>query len=216
MTLLLLLMLEFALGVAIGFLLSDNRRGLSSHETKFATILFLLVNAFVLLKHPELPPAVIIHLGVSWFVLIGGILSGESIRLYVIKKARQWICRRFDRQKHAICDLLSKGETEDADPEWVLKQLQAIRYSLQELESLGMTSTTELLSALERFVDITLAMRQVHPDAETLRMWHEARSELIHLVDTVFHKEATCIGKTLSVKPLRTVHRAMVRSLKVS
>jgi len=216
MTLLLLLMLEFALGIVIGFLLSDNRRGLSFRETKFATLLFLLVNAFVLLKHPELPPAVMIHLGVSWFVLIGGILSGESIRLYMINKARQWICRHFDRQKHAIYDLLSRGETEYAEPEGVLQKLQAIRYSLRELEPLGMTSTTEFLSALERFVDITLAMQQTSPDAETLRMWHEARNELLHLADTVFHKEVACIGKTLSVKPLRTVHRAMVRSLKVS
>lgn len=86
MNILILLIAELFLGAIVGFLLSDNRKGLSIEDIKISSILFLIATALVFWENPTMDGTMYAHLAFSWLVLVVGVILGEMVKLRIIKK----------------------------------------------------------------------------------------------------------------------------------
>ncbi len=82
----LLITLELLMGLIVGFIVSDNQKGLSSLEVKVSSLLFIMTNAFVFWRNPEVKGIIFSHLAISWIVLIIGVYVGEMIKCYMVNK----------------------------------------------------------------------------------------------------------------------------------
>ena len=76
--------LELFMGIIVGFIVCDNQKGFSITEIKVSSLLFILSNAFVFWKNPDVKAIIFSHLAISWFILMIGVYLGEKIKMHLI------------------------------------------------------------------------------------------------------------------------------------
>jgi hypothetical protein len=216
---------EIALGAVVGFVLSDNKKGLSVEEVKISSILFLLSTAFVFYDNPQLSGALFAHLAISWFILIIGVLLGEALKMRLIGKIVRSIQKK-DIQL-AINELVQIAtQTQFTKRESDVKELYAKLYKVQEMlhglarKSKGIQNQSflekvkYLFELCEDYVSLSVKIKGDIQEGKqtdsTLTIWENIGKELTSLSwDTLNHAEENVkneLGKAFSVK---VVHKAI-------
>lgn len=91
---LIMLLGEFALGVALGFFVSDSRPGLSVDDLKASSIVFLITTGVVMFSHPDVPAVVFAHLIIGWILISTAMLCGELLRLRLLQYLRNLLAKK--------------------------------------------------------------------------------------------------------------------------
>lgn len=225
MTLALLVVAEIFLGIVVGFVLSDNKRGLSIEEAKISSILFLLSTAFVFWRNPEMSGVVFAHLAISWFVLIIGVILGETIKMQLISKIVRAIQKK-DIQL-AVNELVQiAGQVQysrrSSDTGELYKKLYEVQSMLKTLshkskkiqEPAFLEKLHYLFELCEDYTTLSVKIKEDYQNnclcQEAVEAWTAIGKELTSLSwDTLNHAEENVknqLGKAFSVK---VVQRAM-------
>lgn len=216
MTFAILLVAEVILGLMVGFILSDNKKGLSIEEIKLTSILFLITTAIVFWQNPELSGVVFVQLAVSWFILAMSVILGEMLKMRLICKIIRAIHKK-DIQL-AINELVqlagaTQYEPAGSDPKSLYHKLYDVQGMLQALakKSKGVQSEAflqklyYLFELCEDYVSLTVKLKgdkSTPPDARTT--WMSIGKELTNLSwDTLNHAEENVknhLGRAFSIK----------------
>jgi len=107
MVILLVFILEFLIGVAIGIFLCDKKEGLSIQEAKISSIMFCVVTLFLHSKQPSISGSFLIISLIGWLCITMGMLFGEYIRLRIMHQAMRNVHRQTIQKD--IIDLISNS-----------------------------------------------------------------------------------------------------------
>lgn len=224
MTFILLVVAELFFGMMVGFILSDNKKGLSIEEIKISSILFLISAAIVFWQNPQLTGIVFTQLALSWFMLTVGVLLGEMLKMRLISNIVRTIQKK-DIQL-AINELVQfASQTQHTgDLDSLHKKLYEVQDMLRGLakKSEGIQSTSflnklrYLFELCEDYVSLSVKLqRDIKAGKQSTDMtgnWLAIGQELTGLSwDTLNHAEENVkneLGKAFSMK---VVHRAVVR-----
>lgn len=222
MTFIILFLAELLLGAIVGFILSDNRKGLSIEDIKISSILFLVATAFVFWDNPTITGATYAQLAFSWFVLIIGVILGELIKMRMIKRIVSSI-KKKDIQI-AINELVAlASQTQHLrrreDIDILYKKLYEVQNMLHALSVKSKkTQTKEFIHKLqylfelcEDYVSLSVKLREDSTkgtDAECLNeSWVAIGRELTSLSwDTLNHAEENVkkeLGKAFSMRAVK-------------
>lgn len=225
MTLFILLAAEFIFGIVVGFILSDNKKGLSIEEAKMSSVLFLIATAVVLWQNPDMSGSVFAELALSWFVLLAGVLVGELIKMKLISNIIHAI-KKKDIQLAMNEMVQLAGEIQysrrASDSDRLYHKLYEVQGSLKALseKSKGIQSESfmnklrYLFELCEDYVGLSITIKgDVHEgkaSQDTIDTWLAIGKELTSLSwDTLNHAEENVkneLGKAFSMK---VVHRAV-------
>lgn len=137
--------IELLLGSALGFFLSDSRKGLSLKDVGLSSIVFIVVNIIMTLINPQTYSQLFGTLIIGWLSIMGGLLIGELAKLKILDR----IIHDFAKKdvQTAIAELI--GSTN----EWVSQQ----ELNRQDQVKVQLSLTQEKLS---QFADRTTHLHQ--------------------------------------------------------
>lgn len=227
MTFLIIVALELVVGSIVGFVLSDNKEGLSLEEVKISSILFLIATAVVFWHNPQLNGIVFTELALSWFILTGGVILGELIKMKIIFNIVQTI-KKKDIQL-AINELVqvaarTQHMNRASDKDTLQKKLYEVqtmlnalaRRSEQEQSKAFLKKLRYLFQLCEDYTNLSINLRadakEGNMNESLLESWNAIGEELTSLSwDTLNHAEEhmKCeLGKAFSMKLVkRALHR---------
>lgn len=216
---------EVLLGAVVGFVLSDNKRGLSIEEVKLSSILFLLSTAFVFWQNPELNGQVFAHLAVSWFILIIGVLLGEMLKMRLISKIIRSIQKKdIQVAVNELVQIATKTQftLKSTDTDSLYRKLYDVQAMLNGLsrKSKGIQNDAfleklrYLFELCEDYVSLSVKIgddiKAGKNNVNAMIIWENIGKELTSLSwDTLNHAEENVkneLGKAFSVK---VVHKAI-------
>jgi hypothetical protein len=225
MVLTILILSELFLGAIVGFVLSDNKRGLSLEEIKISSIIFLLANAFVFWQNPDAKGIVFAHLAISWFVLTFGVLIGEAIKMRLIRSIVNTIHKK-DIQL-AINELVqmaahSRFTRQDTDRAELITKRNQVQHMLHTLieKSKGIQNedfTQKLIylnDLCESYVKLSFLMwddmKNGHVNSELIEQWTKVGQSLTGVSwDTLNHAEEKTKEYLSKAFSIRVVKRAL-------
>lgn len=219
MALILLIVVEWVFGVVVGFVLSDNKKGLSIEEAKIFSVLFMISAAVVFWQNPELSGKVFAELALSWFILVTGVLLGEIIKMRLISNIVRTIHKK-DIQL-AISELVQQAHQvqHTGSPETLYQKLYDVQKMLQGLaaKSKGIQSPAflrklyYLFELCEDYVSLSVTLK-ANSSSDTIDTWMGIGNELTSLSwNTLNHAEENVkneLGKAFNMK---VVQKAVTR-----
>lgn len=218
-------MVELLFGAIVGFLLCDNKKGLSIDEIKFSSVMFLLANAFVFWKDKDVPAAIFAHLAISWFILIVGVLIGESIRMRLIRSILRTIQKK-DIQV-AINEMVQLASyigyrRRNSDITNLEEKLDEVRAMLDSLSAKGcyennatFKNNIQYLHELcDSYVELSMTIWQdfskEEEQGDKLQLWESIGNELKSVSwDTLNHAEEHMVKYLSRIFPFKLVRAAM-------
>lgn len=217
---LIVLLSEVALGIALGFFLSDNRPGLSLDDVKVSSIVFVVVIGFVMLTHPEANVMVFAHLAIGWALINASMLAGELLRINLFRYVRNAIAKKdvqllvsdFVRLSTRYGFTGAAGDRENA-----LTKLAEVREQLKKVHRRAerfdqkITDRLDVIGELceHYFETAVIVTQETSPQKrdEILRHWGELGNTLTDISwDTLNHAEANINFKISAVwgRPIKS------------
>lgn len=214
--------LELVIGCIVGFVLSDNKEGLSLEEVKISSILFLIATAVVFWHNPQLNGIVFTELALSWFILTGGVILGELLKMKIIFNIIQTI-KKKDIQL-AINELVqvaarTQHMNRASDKDSLQKKLYEVQTMLNALARRSeKVQSKEFLKKLrylfqlcEDYTNLSVSLRadvqKGDINVSLMDSWNAIGEELTNLSwDTLNHAEEHVkheLGKAFSMKLVR-------------
>lgn len=220
-----LVLCELIMGAIVGFILCDNKRGLSMDEIKFSTILFVLANAFVFWKNPDAKAIIFAHMAISWFIVMIGVIMGEMLKLSLIKRIIRTV-RKKDIQLavDTLVRIAAVGvnRRRQSDKDKLDEQLLLVHSMLAQLiaQSKGLKGAAyqEQIQYLDELCGTYAALsKRVWDDLAKgvtdegrLRTWTEIGDELTGISwDALNHAEENVKQQLSKAFSMRAIHRAL-------
>lgn len=213
---------ELVLGGIVGFILSDNRKGLSIEEIRISSVLFLLSTAIVFWKNPEISGRVYASLAFSWIVLIIGVLLGELVKMRIINKIISSINKKdIQIAINELVQMASQSQLlkRDSDRDALYKKLYEVQNLLHLLANKSKRTQTQafldklhyLFELCEDYVSLSIKLcdkTMGEQDTECLKVtWLSIGEELTSLSwDTLNHAEQNIkneLGKAFSMQVVK-------------
>lgn len=231
MEMLLLIILELIMGAIVGFIVSDNQKGLSSLEIKVSSLLFIMTNAFVFWKNPEVKGIIFSHLAISWIVLIIGVYLGEIIKCYLVNKYLSNIQKDkiLIKVSSIIASTSQESYMKDEEKRKELKsELESLHKMISVLkEYLNRNNEEKIALKIDKFQSLSIHYMEISEQiwneilqgnvrAERIKFWNEIGKELLltseHLLTDAEQFLEKNMNKEFSIK----IFKELLRSLQGS
>lgn len=227
----LLIGLELIMGIIVGFIVSDNQKGLSSLEIKVSSLLFIMTNAFVFWRNPEVKGIIFSHLAISWIVLIVGVYIGEMIKCYLVSKYLSKLQK--DKILVKVSSLIASTSQEsymkDAQTrEEVRNDFEMLHNMINILkEYLKRNNEQLILNKVEKFQSLSNHYMEISEQVwfeisqgnireERIRFWNEIGKELLTTSEHLLIDAEQFLEKNMNKEFSIKIFKELLRSLQGS